>query len=105
MYAVVKIAGTQVQVSKGQQVRVPRLALEPGVAQVFPEVLLVSSEEQTLVGQPTVVGASVQATVVGHGRGPKIVIFKMKRRKKYRRRTGHRQDFTEIRVEEIVLPN
>lgn len=105
MYAVVKIAGTQVQVSKGQQVRVPRLTLEPGVAQVFPEVLLVSSEEQTLVGQPTVVGASVQATVVGHGRGPKIVIFKMKRRKKYRRRTGHRQDFTEIRVEEIVLPN
>jgi large subunit ribosomal protein L21 len=105
MYAVVKIAGAQVQVSKGQQVRVPRLALDPGAAQVFPEVLLVSSEEQTLIGQPTVAGAAVQATVVGHGRGPKIVVFKMKRRKKYRRRTGHRQDFTEIRVEDIVLPN
>jgi large subunit ribosomal protein L21 len=105
MHAVVRIAGTQVQVTKGQQIRVPKLALDPGAAQAFPEVLLVSSEAGILVGQPTVDGALVQTTVVGHGRGPKIVVFKMKRRKKYRRRNGHRQDFTELRVEDIVLPN
>ena len=104
MYAVVNIAGHQVKVDKGQRLRVPRLQAEEGSTQEFTDVLLVSGDE-TKIGSPTVEGASVSATVVGHGRGDKIVVFKKKRRKKYRRRTGHRQDYTEIRVEDIVLPN
>ncbi len=105
MYAVVNIAGHQVKVDKGQRLRVPRLQVEEGSTQEFTDVRMVSGEGETKVGSPTVEGASVSATVVGHGRGDKIVIFKKKKRKKYRRRTGHRQDYTEIQVENIVLPN
>ena len=105
MYAVVKIAGEQVRVEKGQRVRVAKLQAEEGNAQQFTEVLLVSDEGDTKVGSPTVEGASVSATVVGHGRDKKIVVFKMKRRKTYRNRNGHRQDYTEIQIEDIVLPN
>lgn len=105
MYAVVRIAGTQVRVDKGLRVRVPKLGLEEGTRHRFTEVLLVCADEQTRVGRPLVEGAAVEATIVGHGRGEKIVVFKMKRRKKYRRRTGHRQDYTELQVEDIVLAN
>ena len=105
MYAVVKIAGEQVRVEKGQRLRVAKLQAEAGNAQQFTEVLLVSGEGDTKVGSPTVEGASVSATVVGHGRDKKIVVFKMKRRKTYRNRNGHRQDYTEIQIEDIVLPN
>ena len=85
--------------------RVPKLQVEEGNSQEFTEVLLVSDEGDTKVGSPTVEGASVSATVVGHGRDKKVVVFKMKRRKTYRNRNGHRQDFTEIQIEDIVLPN
>lgn len=105
MYAVVNIAGHQVKVDKGQRLRVPRLQAEEGSTQEFTDVLLVAGDDETKVGSPTVEGASVSATIVGHGRGDKIVVFKKKRRKKYRRRTGHRQDYTEIQVEDIVIPN
>jgi len=106
MYAVVKIAGEQVRVDKGLKLRVPKLNLEEGAQQEFTDVLLVSKDDgETLVGTPTVEGAAIKATVVGHGRGKKIVVFKMKRRKTYRQRNGHRQDFTEIQVEDIVLAN
>jgi large subunit ribosomal protein L21 len=105
MYAVVNIAGHQVKVDKGLRLRVPRLQVEEGSTQEFTEVLLVADEGETKVGNPTVEGASVSATVVGHGRGDKIIVFKKKKRKKYRRRNGHRQDYTEIQVEDIVLPN
>ena len=72
----------------------------------FGDVLLVATETgETQVGTPTVEGATVKATVVAHGRGKKIVVFKMKRRKGYRRRNGHRQSYTEIVVDDIVLPN
>tara|TARA_Y100000588_G_scaffold288567_1_gene306974 strand:- start:180 stop:494 length:315 start_codon:yes stop_codon:yes gene_type:complete len=103
MYAVVKIAGKQVQVNKGDRVRVPKLNVEEGSQHQFADVLLVSNEGETQVGTPVVEGAAVAATVVGHGRGEKIVVFKMKRRKNYRRRNGHRQDYTEIQVDDIVL--
>ena len=105
MYAVVNIAGHQIKVDKGQCLRVPRLAVEEGTAQEFTDVLLISNDGETRIGSPTVEGASVSATVVGHGRGEKILVIKKKRRKKYRRRNGHRQDYTEIQVDEIVLPN
>ena len=104
MYAVVDIAGQQFQVKEGAVLRVPRLDLEEGAKQTFSNVLLVRSDNETLVGSPHVAGAAVEATVVGHVRGDKIIIFKMKRRKNYRRRNGHRQDYTEIKVDGIVAP-
>jgi large subunit ribosomal protein L21 len=106
MYAVVRIAGQQVHAEAGRRIRVPRLALEEGTRQDFSDVLLVATDQgETRIGTPNVDGAAVKATVVAHGRGPKVVVFKMKRRKGYRRRNGHRQDYTEIKVDEIVLPN
>lgn len=105
MYAVVDIAGQQFQVEEGAVLRVPRLNLEEGAKQTFSNVLLVRSDNDTLVGSPHVVGAAVEATVVSHVRGDKIIIFKMKRRKNYRRRNGHRQDYTEIKIDGIVAPN
>ena len=105
MYAIVKIAGHQVKVDKGQRLRVPRLQAEEGSTQEFTEVLLISDDSETKVGSPVVEGASISATIVGHGRGDKIIVFKKKRRKKYRRRNGHRQDYTEIQIEDIGLPN
>jgi large subunit ribosomal protein L21 len=101
MYAVVDIAGQQVQVEEGAVVRVPRLALEEGAKHVLSDVLLVRTDDDTRVGSPHVDGASVAATVLGHGRGDKIIVFKMKRRKNYRRRSGHRQDFTELKIDGI----
>ena len=105
MYAVVDIAGQQVQVEKGAVVRVPRLALQEGDREVLSEVLLVRTDSGTHVGNPHVDGASVEATVLGHGRSEKIVVFKIKRRKNYRRRNGHRQDYTELQIDGIVPPN
>ena len=105
MYAVVDIAGHQVRVGKGQLLRVPKLDLQEGTSHQITEVLLLGDDDHAQVGQPHVEGAAVQATVVGHGRGEKIIVFKMKRRKKYRRRNGHRQDYTEIRIDDIVAPN
>ncbi|MFC1526471.1 50S ribosomal protein L21 [Candidatus Latescibacterota bacterium] len=105
MYAVVEIAGQQVRVDKGQRLRVPKLSLEEGAKERFTDVMLISGEGRTVVGQPHVDGAAVEATVLGHGRGEKVIVFKMKRRKKYRRRNGHRQGFTEIQVDDIVAPN
>ena len=106
MYAVVEIAGQQVRAEAGKSIRVPRLALDEGAKEDFPKVLLLSSGDgDTRIGTPTVEGALVRATVVGHGRGKKVVVFKMKRRKGYRNRNGHRQDYTEIQVDDIVVPN
>jgi large subunit ribosomal protein L21 len=105
MYAVVDIAGQQVRVEEGAVVRVPHLDLEEGAKQTFTDVLLVRSDNDTHVGSPHVSGASVEATVVAHGRGEKVIVFKMKRRKNYRRRNGHRQDYTDLKIEGIVAPN
>jgi large subunit ribosomal protein L21 len=101
MYAVVRTGGKQVRVAPGQAVRVERLPGEVGDAVELSEVLLVGGDGETRVGAPLLEGAAVVGTIVEQGRGPKITIFKMKRRKGYRRKSGHRQDFTEIRVESI----
>lgn len=105
MYAIVKIAGKQVRAEKGLRLKVPKLNLEEGSKQRFEEVMLVDQEGQTRIGEPFVAGAAVEATVVAHGRGEKIHIYKMRRRKNYRRRQGHRQDYTEIEIADIFLPN
>jgi large subunit ribosomal protein L21 len=101
MYAVVRAGGKQVRVSPGRPVRVEKLSGAVGDAVEFAEVLLVGGEGSTRVGQPLVSGARVRGTITAHGRGPKITIFKQKRRKGYRRKQGHRQSYTEVRVESI----
>jgi large subunit ribosomal protein L21 len=100
MYAVVKVAGFQYRVEKDQVLRVPRLEAEEG-SSVNLEVLLLQDGSSVKVGTPLVEGASVAAEVVQHARGPKLECGKFKRRRKYRRRWGHRQDFTEIRISGI----
>ena len=101
MYAVVKTGGKQVRVTPGQAVRVEKLAGAVGDRVEFAEVLLVGGEGEPKVGTPLVEGANVTGTITAQDRGPKITVFKMKRRKRYRRKQGHRQWYTEVRVESI----
>jgi large subunit ribosomal protein L21 len=103
MYAVFQTGGKQFRAEPGARLRIPTLDLEPGAAVVFDQVLLTGDGEKTEVGAPTVAGATVRAEVLRHGRDKKIIIFKRKRRKGYRKKQGHRQDFTEIRVDEVGL--
>ncbi|MFN3285292.1 MAG: 50S ribosomal protein L21 [bacterium] len=103
MYAVVQTGGKQLRVSEGQTVRVERIPGEPGQEVVLDRVLMVSGE-QTLVGTPWVPGARVVARIVQQGRGRKVVVFKYKPKVRYRRKRGHRQPFTALRIERIELP-
>ena len=103
MYAIFRAAGKQFRAEKGKTLRLPRIAAEPGTKLTFDEVLLASDGETVRAGTPLVKGASVTAEVVAEGKGPKIYVFKFKRRKNYRRKTGHRQHFTEVRVTGLKL--
>jgi large subunit ribosomal protein L21 len=98
--AVIRTGGQQYRVSEGETIRVDQLAGEPGSKVEFSEVLLVGGDSAK-IGKPLVSGAKVQAEIVAHGRGEKLVIFKFKRRKKYRRKNGHRQAFTAVRITSI----
>ncbi len=100
MYAIIQTGGKQYRVAQGDLLQVE--LLEPAIEKVtFDKVCLVSNGRETLVGTPSVDGASVTATVVGTGRKPKILVFKKKRRKHYKRTIGHRQYFTAVRIEDI----
>lgn len=101
MYAVVDIAGKQFKVSENDRLRVPTLKQPKGASVTFDRVLLLAGEKEVLVGNPTVAGASVQATVLDHVRGEKVIVFKKKRRKGYRVKRGHRQEYTDIQVTKI----
>jgi large subunit ribosomal protein L21 len=98
MYAVVRTGGKQYRVSAGEKLRIERLAAEVGQEIVLDQVLLVADGEALKWGAPLVSGASVKAKVLGHGRGDKIRVFKLNRRKHYRKSRGHRQNFTEIEI-------
>jgi large subunit ribosomal protein L21 len=102
MYAVIKTGGKQYRVETGAQLRVESLPADVGAAVSFDEVLLVGAGDTVKVGAPLVSGAKVKATVVSHGRGDKVKIFKMRRRKHYQKTQGHRQNFTEVRIDDIV---
>jgi large subunit ribosomal protein L21 len=97
MYAVIKTGGKQYRVSEGQLLRVEKLAGKKGDTIQFNEVLFVGGDSPK-IGQPIVKGASVAAEITAEGRGKKIVVFKFRRRKNYRRKAGHRQPYTELRI-------
>ncbi|HEX2351076.1 MAG TPA: 50S ribosomal protein L21 [Ktedonobacterales bacterium] len=101
MYAVIETGGKQYRVSPGQTVEVELLPAEPGATVTLDRVLLVSAEDGATVGQPLVPGGAVVATVIGEGRGKKVIVFKYKSKKRYRRTTGHRQDYTYLTVTDI----
>jgi large subunit ribosomal protein L21 len=102
MYAIVEIAGKQFKVTQDQQLYVPQLGLEEGSAIAFDKVLLVEDGDDVAIGAPTVTGAKVMGKVLDHVRGDKIIVFKKKRRKGYKKTQGHRQDYTKILIESIV---
>jgi large subunit ribosomal protein L21 len=104
MYAVFQTGGKQFRAEPGSKLRIPTLEAEPGEKVTFDQVLLAGGDgDQVVVGTPVVGGASVTAEVLRHGRTRKVIVFKRKRRGGHRRKQGHRQDFTEIRIDEVAL--
>ena len=101
MFAIVTIAGQQFKVEKDQEIFVHQLAANEGDSVNFSDVLLLNNDGAVTVGTPTVSGASVSATVLGHQKGDKVIIFKKKRRKGYKKKNGHRQSFTKIKIDSI----
>lgn len=102
-YAIIRTGGKQFRVEPGQSIRIPTLPGEAGASVEFNEVLLGHTGTAAKVGVPTLKGASVTAEIVKHGKDDKIVVFKFKRRKNYSRKQGHRQGFTEVKIQAIDL--
>ncbi|MGH7841629.1 MAG: 50S ribosomal protein L21 [Candidatus Binataceae bacterium] len=101
MFAIVKTGGKQYRVGAGDQITVERIAGEVGAEVALSEVLAIGDADASAVGNPTVANASVRAKIVQQPRGTKVIVFKKKRRKNYRRKRGHRQELTVLRIEEI----
>ena len=102
-YAIIRTGGKQFRVEPGQTIRIPSLIGDAGSSVEFNEVLLGSDGNNVRTGVPTLSGAKVTGEIVKHGRGEKIIVFKFKRRKNYSRKQGHRQGFTEVRINDINL--
>ena len=102
MFAIVSIAGQQFKVEEGQQIFVQRLAAQEGDSVTFDAVHLIDREGQVSIGTPNLNGASVKASVLTHVKGDKVIVFHKKRRKGYRKKNGHRQSFTKIKIEGIA---
>ena len=103
MYAIIKTGGKQFRVEPGRTYKIPSLVGDAGGKIEFNDVLLGSDGQSVKTGVPTLSGAKVTGEIVKHGLGDKIVVFKMKRRKNYARKRGHRQGFTEVRINDISL--
>ncbi len=103
MYAVIMSGGKQYRVSEGDVVRVEQLAADSGAQVEFKDVLLVKTDEKTYIGRPMVEGASVQGTVAENAQGEKVLVFKYKKKKQYKRTRGHRQHYSEVRIDKISL--
>jgi len=101
MYAVIKSGGKQYKVAAGEKLKIEQIPTRVGEKVSLDQVLMVSQGDKVSVGSPLVEGAVVSATVLGHGRADKVKIFKMRRRKHYQKRQGHRQNFTEVMIDEI----
>ncbi len=100
-YAIIRSGDKQFRVTPGAVIRVPRIDAEVGTSHSFGDVLVFGDGDDVRVGAPIVDGVGVQGTVIEHGRGQKIIVFKMKRRKQYKRKQGHRQDFTAVRIDSV----
>ena len=103
MYAVIRSGGKQYRVAPGQTIRLEKVAGEAGSKVELGHVLLVENEGNIQVGSPVVANAKILATVLEHDRAKKILVFKKKRKKQYRRTQGHRQDYTAVRIDSIVV--
>lgn len=103
MYAVIKTGGKQYKVAAGGKLKVETLPAEVGAEVEIKDVLMVADGADIKVGTPMLAGATVRATILAHGRGEKVMIYKMRRRKHYRKTQGHRQNFTEIRIDGISV--
>ena len=101
MYAVIKTGGKQYRVAAGEKIKVEQIPADVGSEITIDQVFMVGEGDAVKIGTPVVAGASVKATVVSHGRQDKIKIFKMRRRKHYQKHQGHRQNYTELRIEAI----
>lgn len=101
-FAVVDISGKQFQVQELDELEVPKLQQQVGDSVVFDNVLLLNDNGKIKVGTPTVIKARVKATIMQHGRSKKVIVFKKKRRKDYKRTKGHRQDFTVVKIDSIL---
>lgn len=101
MFAVIRTGGKQYKVANGDVIKVEKLPVEAGATIQLEEVLMVSDGGASTIGTPLVAGATVSAEVVAQDRGPKLIVFKKKRRQNYRRKNGHRQDLTVLRITEI----
>ena len=102
MYAVIKTGGKQYRVCAGQKLKVEQIPADVGAEVTLDQVLMVGEGESVKVGAPLVAGATVKCTVVSHGRHDKVKIFKMRRRKHYQKHQGHRQNYTELRIDSIA---
>ncbi|MDY6911683.1 MAG: 50S ribosomal protein L21 [Chloroflexota bacterium] len=103
MYAIVTTGGKQYRVLEGQVIDVEQLPGDEGDTVDLNDVLLVADGENVTVGQPGVAGAKVKASILNHGRGRKVIVFKYKSKVRYRRKRGHRQSYTRLKIDEIVL--
>ncbi|MGD8967398.1 MAG: 50S ribosomal protein L21 [Anaerolineae bacterium] len=103
MYAIMKSGARQYRATIGDTIRVEKLAIDPGERIELDEVLLVVDDNEVRIGQPTIEGAKVLATVVAQEKGPKITVFKYRPRKRYQRHAGHRQLYTRLRIDEIIV--
>ncbi len=104
LYAIVKSGDKQFHVEIGMKIELPLFDAQPGDDIELNEVLLCSNGDEVVVGTPLIENAIVKATVLGETKGDKIVVFKMKRRKKYRNKTGHRQSYITVKINDLVLP-
>ena len=101
MYAIIATGGKQYKVAEGEVIRVEKLDVEPGTEYVFEQVLAIGGEE-LVIGQPTVEGAVVKATVLDQARAKKVIVYKYKRKTGYHKKNGHRQAYTELKIDSIV---
>jgi len=102
MFAVIRTNGYQYVVAKGESIKIPARIGEPGKNIEFDKILMLKDNDNTLIGKPYVEGVKVKGTVKKHGRFPKAIIYKFTRRENYRRKRGHRQDFTEVEITDIA---
>lgn len=103
MFAIIETGGKQYKVSPGQTIEVELLPFAPGSDVEIDRVLLIATEGETLIGQPIIDGARIAATIARQGRGKKIIIFKYKSKKRYRRKTGHRQNYTYLTINDVTV--